>query len=298
MTTTGSHPGAALPGSAQPTGSAQPAAVVIRQSFWAGRTATILLQALTGVAILTVWQAAASARLVSPVLLGEPVGIIGRLAAMLGGETIYSRTIYDHLWASLQVVFIGYALGAVMAIALGFVFGRSRPLRRVFEPLILAIASVPKIAIAPLIVIVLGIGGTSRTAIVFVEVFFIVFFNTIQGVYAVDEEYVNISRIMGASRWEVVRRVILPAAVPDILLGLRLGVPFAMTGVVLGEFIASNLGIGWLILYSGSTLDANGLWAGLVFLVATTWILTLLMGAVEGRLLRWQPQRREGKMQV
>ena len=292
---TGSRPGeGSLPLSAP----AAAATLALRPSFWAGRTATVLLQILTGAAILGVWQLATNLNIVSRVLLGEPVGIIWKIGVMLAGETIYSRTIYDHLGATLQVIFVGYVVGALSAILLGFVFGRSRPLRRIFEPLILAIASVPKIAIAPLIVIVLGIGEVSRIAIVFIEVFFIVFFNTIQGVYAVDEEYVNIARIMGASRLQTWRRVVLPSAVPDILLGLRLGVPFAMTGAVLGEFIASNMGIGWLILYSGAVLDANSLWAGLVFLVATTWILSLVIGAVERRLLRWQPQRREGPMQV
>ncbi len=295
MSATGKPPAnAALPASAP----AQAAAVTVKPGFWAGRTATILLQVLTGVAILGAWQLAANTNLVSRVLLGDPAGIIKKMVDMLGGERIYSRTLYDHLAATLRVIFIGYAVGAVSAILLGFVFGRSRPLRRVFEPLILAVASVPKIAIAPLIVIVLGIGEVSRISIVFIEVFFIVFFNTIQGVYAVDEEYVNIARIMGASRLQTWRRVVLPAAVPDILLGLRLGVPFAMTGAVLGEFIASNMGIGWLILYSGAVLDASSLWAGLVFLVATTWVLSLVIGAVEQRLLRWQPQRREGPMQV
>jgi NitT/TauT family transport system permease protein len=285
---------AALPISAP----VQPAVVVARPGFWAGRTATVLLQILTGVAILGVWQLATNLNVVSRVLLGEPTGIIQKIGVMLAGETIYSRTIYDHLGATLYVIFIGYVVGAISAILLGFLFGRSRQLRRIFEPLILAIASVPKIAIAPLIVIVLGIGDVSRIAIVFIEVFFIVFFNTIQGVYSVDEEYVNIARIMGASRLRALQRIVFPAAVPDILLGLRLGVPFAMTGAVLGEFIASSYGIGWLILYSGAVLDANSLWAGLVFLVATTWVLSLIIGAVERRLLRWQPQRREGPMQV
>jgi len=274
------------------------ATLVIRPSFWASRTATILLQIVAGIVILGTWQLAVFVDFVNPVLLGEPIGIIGKIGDMLAGEQVYSRTIYDHLGATLQVIVIGYVLGSTAAIVLGFAFGRSRSLRRVFEPLLLAVASIPKIAIAPLIVIILGIGGASRIAIVFIEVYFIVFFNTIQGVYAVEEEFVQIARIMGASRLRALRDIVLPAAVPDILLGLRLGVPFAMTGAVLGEFIASNLGIGWLILYSGATLEADSLWAGLVFLVATTWVLSIAIGAVERRLLRWQPQRREGPMQV
>lgn len=292
---TDSRPSGGLPASAPARPAAAPA---VRTSFWASRRATILLQVLAGLAILGIWQAAAESQLVNPILLGKPSGIIVKIASMLAGERVYSRTIYDHLATSLQVIVLGYLLGSGAGILLGLAFGRSRPLRRIFEPLILAIASVPKIAIAPLFVIVLGIGASSRLAIVFIEVFFMVFFNTLRGVYEVNEEYVNIARIMGASRWRVLWRAVIPAAMPDIMLGLRLGVPFAITGAVLGEFIASNQGIGWLILYSSSSLDADGLWAALVFLVATTWILSLIIETLERRLLLWQPQRREGSMQV
>jgi NitT/TauT family transport system permease protein len=103
---------------------------------------------------------------------------------------------------------------------------------------------------------------------------------------------------MGASRWEVMRRIIVPAALPDIMHGLRMGVPFAMIGAILGEFISSNQGLGWLILYSSSSLDPNSLWAALAFLVVTTWLLGALLGAIESRVLAWQPQRRESGMRV
>lgn len=291
---TDSRSSESLPASA----AAEPTTAVPRPSFWAGRPATIALQILAGLVILGIWQFAAVNALVNPILLGEPTGIVVKIVEMLAGATVYSRTIYDHLWTSLQVIIVGYVVGSGVGILLGFAFGRSGGLRRIFEPLILAIASVPKIAIAPLFVIVLGIGATSRLAIVFIEVFFMVFFNTVRGVYEVNEEYVNIARIMGASRWRVLWRAVVPAAMPDIMLGLRLGVPFAMTGVVLGEFIASNQGLGWLILYSSSSLDADGLWAALLFLVATTWVLSWIIGMLERRMLRWQPQRAEGSMQV
>lgn len=262
------------------------------------RSSTILLQVLAGLGILALWELAVTTRVMNPVLFGEPVAVARRIVALLAGDTIYSRTIYDHLATSLQVIVVGYAAGAAAGILLGFVFGRSRPLARIFEPFILAVASVPKIAIAPLFVVVLGIGIAAKLSIVFVEVFFLVFFNTMRGVFEVHEEYVSLARIMGASRWRILRQVVIPAALPDIMLGLRMGVPFAMTGVVLAEFISSNQGIGWLILYSSTSLDANGLWAALLFLVATTWVLTLVIGLLERRFLAWQPSRQAGSMQV
>jgi NitT/TauT family transport system permease protein len=97
---------------------------------------------------------------------------------------------------------------------------------------------------------------------------------------------------MGASRLQVSRRVILPAALPSILIGLKMGVPFAIIGAVLGEYIASNQGLGWFILYSTNSFDASGLWAGIIFLVAITWLLTQVVNLVQARVLRWQPPRR------
>jgi NitT/TauT family transport system permease protein len=275
-----------------------PVARVQRRSFWDGRRGTVVLQIAVGIAILAIWELLSRAQILNPILIGTPTGIGQRIVEMLAGDAVYSRTIYDHLWTTLQVVMIGYVAGSAGGVVLAFGLGRSRYLARVFEPLTLAAASVPKIAVAPLFVIVLGIGITSKLAIVFIEVFFMVFFSALRGVVEVNEDYVHIARIMGASRWEVMRRIIVPAALPDIMHGLRMGVPFAMIGAILGEFISSNQGLGWLILYSSSSLDPNSLWAALAFLVVTTWLLGALLGAIESRVLAWQPQRRESGMRV
>jgi NitT/TauT family transport system permease protein len=288
----GAPPGAVSPQAAFAARAAR------KRSFWDGRSGTLLLQLAVGILILVAWELASRAGLINPILLGRPSLIGQRIFEMLAGDEVYSRTIYDHLWTTLQVVLLGYVLGSAGGIALAFVLGRSRFLSKVFEPLILSIASIPKIAIAPLFIIVLGIGITSKLAIVFIEVFFMVFFSALRGVVEVNEDYVHIARIMGASRWKVMRRIIIPAALPDIMHGLRMGVPFAMIGAILGEFISSNQGLGWLILYSSSSLDPNSLWAALAFLVVTTWLLGVILGMIEARVLAWQPQRRESGMRV
>lgn len=269
-----------------------------RRSFWDGRIGTLLLQVVVGIVFLGLWELASRAGIINPILVGRPSSIIEQIIKMLAGETIYSRTIYDHIWTTLQVVIVGYLLGSAGGILLAFPLGRSRFLSRVLEPIILALASIPKIAIAPLFVIVLGIGITSKLAIVFIEVFFMVFFSALRGVVQVNEEYVQIARIMGASRSSVLRRIIVPAALPDIMHGLRMGVPFAMIGAILAEFISSDHGLGWLMLYSSASLDPSSLWGALFFLVVTTWLLGVLLGKIEQRVLAWQPQRREAAMRV
>jgi len=250
------------------------------------------LQLTVAAVVLGTWEALIRFGVADPLIFSSPVRIAERMVEMLGGEIIYGRTIYNHLGATLQQIAIGYVTGSIVGIAGGYLLGRSRIALGILEPYILALFSIPKIALAPLFIVVLGIGLWSRVGIVFIEVFFVVFFNVLRGVLDVNREYVNIARIMGASRSQLTRRVILPAALPSILLGLKVGVPFAMIGAVLGEYIASNHGIGWLILYSSNSFDASGVWASILFLVIITWVLSRIAAIVEARALRWQPQRR------
>src|SRR5690606_33882337 len=156
----------------------------------------------------------------------------------------------------------------------------------------------PKITLAPLFILALGIGLLARVGIVFIEVFFVVFYNTLKGVVEVNEDHVNIARIMGASRYRVARRIIMPSALPSILVGLKVGVPFAMIGAILGEYIASNQGLGWLILYSSNSFDSSGTWSAILFLVATTWALGQILATIERRVLRLRRQRRGRGMEV
>jgi NitT/TauT family transport system permease protein len=256
------------------------------------RRVVLLLQVLVGVGVLAVWEILVAARFLQPLIFSSPILIGERMISMLTGEIIYGRTIYNHITVTMQQIGIGYALGASSAIVLGYVFGRVRTLRKIFEPITLALFSIPKIALAPLFVLVLGIGIWGKIGIVFIEVYFVVFFNTLKGVMDVHEEYVHIARIMGANRLKISRSVIIPAALPSILIGLKMGVPFAIIGAILGEYIASNQGLGWYILYATNSFDSSGLWSAILFLVAITWVLTQVVNFVQARVLRWQPPRR------
>jgi len=257
-----------------------------------------LARLVTGLAILGLWQGLAEAKVLNPLLFSTPVKVVGRLAAFLGGEVVYSRTIYNHLSITLQEMAVGYVAGAALGMAVGFALARSQTLSRIFEPYILAIYSVPKIALAPLFVLTLGIGITSKWGVVTMEVFFLVFFNTFSGVRNINEEFVQLARVMGASKAQVTRRIIMPASLPFIMTGLKMGVPFAMIGAIIGEFIASNQGLGWLILYMASNFDASGLFAAILILVAVVWLLGQLLALIEARTLRWQPVRQDASVQI
>ena len=285
---TGSRPGeGSLPVSAP----AAAATLAIRPSFWAGRTATVLLQALVIIAVLAAWQLGASTGLLDKRLLSEPSDVAARFVAMLGGEDVFGATIYAHVWQTLQELILGYILGSLFGIALGVLFARLPMLARVFQPYMLSIYSVPKIALAPLFVLFFGIGLISNVAIVTTGVFFMLFFNTYAGIINANPEFLNIARIMGASERTLFRRVIWPSALPSIFTGFKLGVPFAMIGAIVGEFIVAFKGLGYLILQSTSRYDVSAMFVAIIILVVLVWAIGQLVTVAESILLRWQPKR-------
>ncbi len=286
----------ARPDQAPPGG--KPVAAAHRRARPFSDPRVTILQALVGLTFLGIWQAASAFRLINPIFFSDPIAIIRRVWTFASGEAVYSRTIYDHLRVTLQEMAVGYVIGAAIGMTLGFALARSRTASRILEPYILAIYSVPKIALAPLFILFLGIGLESKVGVVVMEVFFLVFFNTFAGVRGVNEEHVQLARIMGASGASVTRRIIIPSAMPSIMIGLKMGVPFAMIGAIIGEFIASTQGLGWLILYSSSNFDASGLFASIGFLVAVVWTLGQVVAFFENRLLRWRPTQEREVVQV
>lgn len=247
-----------------------------------------LFRLLLAAAILGAWQYA-SGRLVEEIFISSPVLVAQRLV-----ELFRTGEILVHLRATVTAVVEGYVAGAIIGVALGFATGRSETLSQTIEPFLMAFYSIPKMALAPLFVIWLGIGLASKVAIVFISVFFLTFFNTYAGVKGVNEDLVNIARIMRASRWRVLRGVILPAAMPSIMLGLRMGLPYGIIGAFVGEFIASNKGIGYFILYSSSVFDSTGVFAGVFTLLALVVLANWGLGRLEAWLIRWKPAQDTG----
>jgi NitT/TauT family transport system permease protein len=198
------------------------------------------------------------------------------------------KDIYRHIYVTLVEIVLGYALGAIVGLTLGFVMGRSRFLSATFQPYIIGLYSIPKIALAPVFIVWLGLGIASKVAVVFVASFFLVFFNTYSGLLAVNEELVRLARLMGASLPQALWRVVLPAAASQIFLGLRTAVPYAVIGAVIGEYIGSNEGLGYFILYASQTYDAASLFAGIIILVAIVFAVNFGLNMLEARVIRWR----------
>ena len=261
---------------AQPT---KITAVVRKRRF--SRFGVVLTQIGILAAILALWQFAVTDALLP--YFSRPSLIAAKLY-----ELLTHHDIYRHMSVTLAEIAMGYSLGAAIGLSLGFILGRSQFLSAALQPYIIGLYSIPKIALAPVFIVWLGLGIASKVAVVFVASFFLVFFNTYSGLISINEELVRLARLMGASWPQTVTRVILPAAAPQIFLGLRTAVPYAVIGAVIGEYIGSSEGLGYFILYASQTYDAAALFAGIIILVAIVFIVNFGLNGLEGRVIRWR----------
>lgn len=186
---------------------------------------------------------------------------------------------------------IGLAVGGFLGASAGLVLGRSPFLSELLNPVLIAIYSLPKVALAPLFILWFGIDLASKVALVSIIVFFLVFFNTYSGVREVDQRLINTLRIAGATEGEVFRFVILPSAAVRIFTGLRLAVPYALIGAIIAELMASSRGIGYQLQFAAQMFNTSGVFASLLVLMIVALTLNALLTVVERRLLRWKETR-------
>jgi NitT/TauT family transport system permease protein len=245
------------------------------------RLAIISTQLAILVALLCFWEFAVTEATLP--YFSRPSLVAARLFDLLSHSDIYR-----HMYVTLIEIAAGYALGAAVGLSLGFVLGRSQFLSAALQPYIMGLYSIPKIALAPVFIVWLGLGIASKVAVVFVASFFLVFFNTYSGLLGVNEELVRLARLMGASWPQATFRVILPAAAGQVFLGLRTAVPYAVIGAVIGEYIGASEGLGYFILYASQTYDAPSLFAGIIILVAIVFAVNFALDALEARVIRWR----------
>lgn len=235
-------------------------------------------------ALLLAWQFAPASRAIR-FWLSSPSQIGTQFAIWLADGTLWF-----HLQASLLVMAQGYALGTIAGIILGFLLGHFRALHRVLAPFLSAVYAVPKIALAPLFIIVLGVDNASKVALVAVTVFFLILTATIDGVRDTDEDLVHAMQLMGASRLETIRKLLIPSALPWIFTGMRIAVRYAFTNTLLAELIASNRGLGFLIEFNAGNFNTTGSYAAILALILCSVALTELLSRGEARLSRWRLQ--------
>jgi NitT/TauT family transport system permease protein len=249
-----------------------------------GRRSTELTLTIAGpVILLLVWEALSRSETINP-LFWPPPSSLWETAKTLFLE----KDLLGDIGISLYRIIAGFVVGTVPGIALGLAMGLFWPIRVFLMPLASAIYAVPKIAILPLVIIMFGIGELSKIMIVAISIFFLVALNTMSGVLAIDTQFRDVARNLGASRWELFWTVALPGSLPAIFTGMRLSLGFALVVIVGTEFLAADKGIGFMIWQSYQTLRIQQMFVGLVITGIMGWALTLLLDVIEQVVVPWR----------
>jgi ABC-type nitrate/sulfonate/bicarbonate transport system permease component len=248
-----------------------------RESRWASRA----VQAVFVVILVGAWYVVTNYGGISSILLPNPVSVYHELTNVIGtGEFI------EDLRVTLTELLVAFSISATLGVMLGYLISRSRYAIRVFEPLFAGIYSVPMILFLPLFILAFGLGPPSKIAIGIAVSFFPIVLNTIAGFGTVDRIFVLAARSMGASDFQLFRFVLLPAAFPIILTGLRIGFTVALLAILGSETIASLSGLGHRIVQLGEGLDMARMFAYIAFAVAIALVLNTLTSTIEARARR------------
>lgn len=247
-----------------------------RRSVLLGRIVLITL-------FLSFWQLGAD-RLFETFYFSKPSSI-----ALQFWKELFDPDFYNDLWITGVEMFLGYGIGAIAGVFLGIIFARWDYLSKVVDPFLLALNSIPRIAIAPLLIVWFGIDMTSKVVLAATLVFFIMFFNTLSGVRAVNRAYCDIARIQGASERQIFMKVMLPSASSWIITGLKMSLPFALVGVIIGEFMVSSHGLGYRLNHYSTSYNTTGALTIIVLMMIVMMVLTAVVDRIEARLLRWRP---------
>lgn len=239
-------------------------------------------QTVLGIVILLAWQGA-SGRLVDDFFISNPVEVAERLYQWTADGSLFM-----HIWATVYETLMGFIIGAVGGVILGLWLGVSPFTNRLLNPYLNALNALPKVALAPLFVLWFGLGIASKIALAAVLVLFLVFLNTYAGVREVDQDLIDGARLMRATRTQLIVKVIIPSAMSWVFAGLKISVPYALIGAVLGEMIAANRGLGYLVQYSGAQFDSAGVFAVLIVIALLAVALNFLVELVQHRTQLWR----------
>jgi NitT/TauT family transport system permease protein len=254
------------------------------------RRLIFLLQGALLVAVIGIWETASSQGWIDPFFFSQPSVFVLRALRWLAepGFLLGGHNIYHHLFVTVQEMTGGFILGVVAGVAAGFVLGRSHFWSAVLNPYIQILNALPRLVLAPIFVLLLGIDERSKIALSFSLVFFIVFFNAYRGVRDVDRNLVNNARMLGASEAQLAWHVLLPSAMTWILSSLHTSVGFALVGAVVGEYLAAAQGLGWIISQAQGNFDAAGVYAGMLILCVVVMVVESGVTWLERRLIRWK----------
>jgi sulfonate transport system permease protein len=242
------------------------------------------VSAIVPVALLAVWQIASSTGWLPTQILPAPTAVLAT-----GGELLADGTLPHHLAVSTLRALTGLIAGGSISFALGLLCGLSPFSRRLLDPTLQMVRTIPHLALLPLVILWFGIGEQAKILLVAWGIFFPIYLNTYHGVVSVDPQLIEMGRIYGMNRWTLFRRIIFPGALPSILVGLRFGLGIMWLTLIVAETIAANSGIGYMATQAREFSQTDVIVLAIFVYAALGKLADSLTRALEHRLLRWNP---------
>jgi len=259
------------------------------------RVGLLSLQLLVAIVGLGLWQLFATVPVFGKVLLppfffSNPIDVFSQILAWFASGVIWKHLVIT-LWESI----LAFAIGSLAGIMVGFWFARQPTVAAVFDPYVKMVNALPRVVLAPIFTLWLGLGIWSKVALGVTLVFFIVFFNVYQGVKEVSRTVLDNGRMLGMSERQLMWHVYWPSALSWMFSSLHTSVGFAVVGAVVGEYLGSAAGLGYLIQQAEGVFDVAGVFAGMFVLSAFVILIDMAVTLVERRLLVWRPAAADGR---
>lgn len=255
----------------------------LTQSRWRQRLALGGRRAVAGAFLLGVWELLSRLELIDPFAASSPSAVGSVLVGLFTDGSIL-----PHIEATFTAALLGLALGIVVGTVLGALAGLARPVAELIEPVMVLLSAVPRVIFAPLLIIWLGIGIASKVALSFLLVAVLVFFAVYGGIQDTDQRLIDRIRTFGGGTRVLLREVYVPSISGRVLGQLKIAVGFAFTGAVVGEFVASSRGLGYMLMFAQSQYNAALVFALIVLIMLFVLVLFTLTGLIERRALRWR----------
>jgi len=248
-----------------------------------GKFSAVLMGSLLPIALLAVWQISCSMGVFPPNILPSPWTVVQTIVGM-----VKDGSLWQHIGITLYRIVCGFLLGTSIAVVLGALVGFYPLAQRLFDPILQAFRSIPSMAWVPLFILWMGISETPKIALIAVGVFFPTYLNLVSGILGVDRKLIEVGKIYGFTHSELIRKIILPAALPSFLVGLRGGLGVGWMFVVAAELMGASQGLGYLLVF-GQNTTAPEIILGSIILFAVLGKLTdMLLATTEAKALHWQ----------
>ncbi|NXZ88495.1 taurine ABC transporter permease TauC [Serratia fonticola] len=248
---------------------------------------SLKLSTATLLVLLAVWWAVTALQLISPLFLPAPQQVLHQLVVIASPQGFMDATLWQHLAASLGRILVALLAAVVIGVPVGIAMGLSETVRGLLDPLIEIYRPVPPLAYLPLMVIWFGIGETSKILLIYLAIFAPVTLSTVAGVRSVAQVRIRAAQALGANRWQLLRFVVLPSALPEILTGIRIGLGVGWSTLVAAELIAATRGLGFMVQSAGEFLATDVVIAGISVIAIIAFGLELGLRALQRRLTPW-----------